>query len=158
MNTRWVLFLFALFLFSCQDIGKTDKPENLIPEDKMVDVLTDLAIVTSAKNYNRRILEQTGLRPDVYIYEKHGIDSLQLARSTRYYSENYTIYENLNERVKERLERMKQDLQKIKEEEQRISDSIREQEIKGDTLLNEEDMNRKLDSIRNTARFEELEQ
>lgn len=124
----------------------------------MVDVLTDLALVNSAKNYNRRILEETGLRPDVYIYEKHGIDSLQLARSTQYYSENYTVYETLNERVKKRLEKMKKDLQKIKEEEERIQDSIREEKIKADTLLSEKDRNRKLDSIRDQGRFEELEQ
>ena len=39
-----------------------DKPKNLISEDKMVDILTEMSLVNAARNYNKillKILENT---------------------------------------------------------------------------------------------------
>lgn len=116
---------WLLFLFSCQDIKEVERPANLIPEDKMVEVLTDLSVINSAKNFNRRFLEETGIRPNTYLYEKHEIDSLQLAKSTEYYAKKYDMLERIYSRVKVNLEKMKGDLEIIRAEEERIEDSIR---------------------------------
>ena len=48
-----------------------DKPDNLIDKDKMVLVLIDLSLVSSAKGINKRRLENKGVTPDVYVYKKH---------------------------------------------------------------------------------------
>lgn len=119
------IFIFALLFVSCQNVEEVKEPENLIPEAKMVEVLTDLSILNSARNYNKRILEETGLKPDEYLYEKHGIDSLQLAKSNEYYAKNYDRLESIYKRVKFNLEKMQSNLEKIQEEEARIKDSIR---------------------------------
>ncbi len=119
------IFIFALLFVSCQNVEKVKVPENLIPEAKMVEVLTDLSILNSARNYNKRILEETGLKPEEYLYEKHGIDSLQLAQSNEYYAKNYDRLESIYNRVKVNLEKMQMDLEKIQEEETRIKDSIK---------------------------------
>ncbi|WP_245545630.1 DUF4296 domain-containing protein [Gillisia limnaea] len=119
------IFIFALFLVSCQNVEKVKEPENLISEAKMTEVLTDLSLLNSAKNFNKRILEETGLKPDEYLYEKHGIDSLQLAQSNEYYAKNYDKLESIYQRVKVKLEKMQVDLEKIQKEETRIKDSIK---------------------------------
>lgn len=97
----------------------------MISEDKMVDVLTDLSVLNSAKNFNKRSLEETGIRPNTYLYEKHEIDSLQLAKSSEYYAKKYDMLDRIYSRVKVKLEKMKTDLEKIRVEEERIEDSIR---------------------------------
>lgn len=124
------VFIIACFLISCQNIEEVKKPDNLISEDKMVDVLTELSILNSAKNKNKRILEATGLQPDTYLYSKYKIDSLQLAESTTYYAKKYDQFEGIYQKVKQNLEVMKSKMEVIREEEQRIEDSIRAMDIK----------------------------
>ena len=128
VNLRNTIFVsFALFVFvSCQDLKKTERPDNLIPEDKMIDVLTELALVNAARNYNKQKLEQTGIEPDVYVYEKYGIDSLQFERSNDYYAEQYTQYERIYDSVKSRIQVMKSRLDSLREIEVKIEDSIRQ--------------------------------
>ncbi len=119
------LILISIFLLSsCQDVERSEKPKNLIPEDKMVEVLTDLSILYSARNFNKRFLESAGFRPSTYLFEKYGIDSLQFERSNNYYSENYTVYERIYSRVKDSLEKLKTEYEIISEEEMRVKDSI----------------------------------
>ena len=123
---RIFLSLFGLIcLISCQDIEEVKRPDDLIPEQKMVEVLTDLTVLNSAKNYNKRMLEEKGVRPKVLLFEKHGIDSLQLARSTQYYAKNYNRLESIYKRVKQNLQKKKAEYESIVEEERRIEDSIR---------------------------------
>lgn len=123
MRFVWVIFGFLLLL-SCQDIEEVERPNDLIPESQMVEILTDLSLLNSAKNYNKRLLEESGLRPDEYLYSKHNIDSARLAQSTRYYASNSTQIENIYKRVQDNLNRMRVELEKIQAEEIRIKDSI----------------------------------
>lgn len=127
------VFLIVCVFCSCQNIEEIKKPDNLIPEDKMVEVLTELNLLNSAKNYNKRILEETGIQPDKYLYNKYDIDSLQLAESTTYYAKKYDEFEGIYQKVKQNLEAMKKKLEVIREEEQRIEDSIRALDTK-DTI------------------------
>lgn len=121
-------------VLSCQNIERSEKPDNLIAEDKMVEVLTEISLLNSARNFNKRLFESTGLSPEAYIYEKYDIDSIQFERSNNYYSENYDNYENIFSEVKDNLENMKVRLDSIREEEIRIQDSITAAEKVADSL------------------------
>lgn len=127
------VFIIACFFGACQNIDEIKKPDNLIPEDKMVEVLTELNILNSAKSNNRRSLEATGLQPDTYLYSKYKIDSLQLAQSVGYYAKKYDKFEGIYLKVKQNLEVMQLELKEIVAEEQRVQDSISALE-KTDTL------------------------
>lgn len=118
------VIIIASFFSACQNIEEVKKPDNLIPEDKMVEVLTELNLLNSAKTSNKRLLENTGIQPDTYLYSKYQIDSLQLAQSVTYYAKNYDKFEGIYEKVKKNLEVMQKHLQAIREEEQRLEDSI----------------------------------
>jgi hypothetical protein len=159
---NFLAFFLIIFVFSaCQNVERTEKPDDLIGEEKMVDVLTELAILQSARNVNKNILEDAGIKPYQYVYEKHDIDSLQLERSNAYYTENLTIYENIFERVRDRLQRVKEARDSIEEEEERIQDSISRLDsvaaldsISGDSISSglERDSIREQDSVRNNVR------
>ena len=134
MKFKWIL-IFAVLLVSCQNVEEIKKPDGLIPEQKMVKVLTDLSILYSAKNYNRKILEETGLPLKTYLYEKHQIDSLQLAQSTEYYAKNYTQFKKIYKQVKLNLDKMKTDLEVVQAEEKCVEDSIHAAKSSSDLSL-----------------------
>jgi len=124
---RFIKYGIILIIFiglSCQDVKHMDKPKNLIPEDKMVDILTEMALLNAARNYNKIMLEQTGIKPDQYIYEKFGIDSVQFEKSNAYYTEKYDDYERVFDKVKDSLQSLKAHFDELVEEEKRVKDSI----------------------------------
>ena len=97
-----------------------EKPENLIPQQKMVEVLMDLAIVNAAKTTNAALLEENDIAPMAYIFEKHDIDSLQFVESDRYYASLPKTYEAIYKQVESRLEKKTKAIEKAKE----VNDSI----------------------------------
>jgi esterase/lipase len=148
MKFKWSL-IFVILLVSCQNVEEIKKPDSLIPEQKMVEVLTDLAILNSAKNYNRRILEETGMPLKTFLYEKYQIDSLQLAKSTEYYAKNYTQFKRIYNQVKSDLDKMKTDLEVVQAEEKCIEDSIQDAKAITDSLREKPQINRELmDSLK----------
>lgn len=134
---------------SCQDLEKTERPADLIPESKMVDVLTELSLVYAARNYNKQKLEATGIKPDEYIFEKFDIDSLQFERSNDYYSEQYSQYERIYDSVKSRIQKMKNRLDSLRDIEVKREDSIKQVEKDSIQALDSLGRNpRKIDTTR----------
>lgn len=144
----FLLLMAVVLLFSCQDINKVERPNDLIPEQKMVEVLTDLSLINSAKNYNRRMLEATGLRPNEYLYQKYNIDSLQLVRSTEYYADNPAQLERIYKELQENLNGMRDKLEIIRDEEERVKDSLQLLEKGYDSLsVDPEMLEEEIDSL-----------
>ncbi len=114
-----------MILISCQDLDKTEKPDNLIPEEKMVDVLTELSLVHAAKNYNKYKLEQTGIKPDRFVFEKYDIDSIQFEQSSNYYSDQYVVYERIYDSVRGRIKILKSKYDALREVEIKKEDSLK---------------------------------
>ncbi|HEY9184791.1 MAG TPA: DUF4296 domain-containing protein [Salegentibacter sp.] len=164
MKKGLYLLIFLMAFSACQSVEETKKPDDLIAEDKMVEVLTEISIMTSARNFNKRKFESLGIKPENYIYEKFGIDSLQFERSNAFYAANYMQYENIYRQVKENLQGMKDEMDSLREVERKLNDSILAAEeeldslqvdslrIKSDSLKFEQD--RKLDSLINPRSIE----
>lgn len=117
-----VLVFFAL---SCAE-QLMDKPENLIPKEKMVLIMNDLAIVNAAKVTNAKILRKHDIEPTTYIFTKYGIDSLQFVESDRYYASIPEEHEQIYKAVEAKLEAEKERLEEIKN----IKDSLKTMERK----------------------------
>lgn len=126
-----LFFILICFFFSCNSgIEKPQKPENLIPEEKMADIMYDVFLLNSAKGVNKIILEANGVLPEKYVFEKYSIDSTQFAESNNYYVYNTKTYESILNRIKEKIDLNKKEyeaLDKIEEaERKKKADSIRE--------------------------------
>jgi len=91
-------FVFIIFFMSCNE-QLMEKPEQLIPRDKMVSVLKDLALVNAAKTTNITRLRDKNLDPMVYVFEKYDIDSVQFVESDRYYASLPVEYEKIYKEV-----------------------------------------------------------
>lgn len=106
-------FLFFLLISACQNVEKAPKPNNLIPEEKMVAVLTDMVLIDAAANYKRSDSIIKNIDLGKYIYEKHQIDSAQLAESSAYYLEHFNKSKRIYEKVRTRLETKKEQLDSL---------------------------------------------
>lgn len=95
-------FTALLLLFSCQQTA-IEKPDNLIDEEVMENILYDLAILESIKSNSPSSLEKKNITPSSYIYQKYDIDSLQFVNSNHYYASDVHEYMKMYQRVEERL-------------------------------------------------------
>jgi uncharacterized protein DUF4296 len=105
--------LFAmLLLVSCND-KPVEKPKNLIPEDKMVDIIYDLSLLEAIRISDPISIAQRKINPSTYIYKKYKVDSLQFAKSDRYYASDIDGYAKIYKRVETRLERNKKSVDSL---------------------------------------------
>tara|TARA_R110000868_G_scaffold230710_1_gene483951 strand:- start:2603 stop:3169 length:567 start_codon:yes stop_codon:yes gene_type:complete len=112
---RLILFIGIFFtVIACNNLKGPEKPKNLISKDKMVDILIDAKLITSANSKNKITMRDSSLNINTYVYEKHKIDSLQFALSNNYYAFHVEDYEDIYTRVTDSLERLKA---KLKEKE-----------------------------------------
>lgn len=125
MRQLSVILIILVSLVSCQDVKRMEKPEDLIPKDKMADILVEMSLVQGAKSANRRLFEETGLKPKAYLWERFDIDSLQFVESNNYYAENYDEYQDIYLEVQQRLEVLQVKYDSLREIDQRKQDSIR---------------------------------
>lgn len=134
MRTTLVIFVLGALLWSCNDSDQPEKPENLIPKNKMESVLYDLYVINAAKGVNRKLMEKNGIIPETYILTKHKIDSAQFADSNSYYAYNPDSYRAMVENVKKRLEKDKKKYESLEKKEgkaaKRRRDSIKRMNTK----------------------------
>lgn len=108
MKNLCILLCFV-FLYSCVQ-KLIDKPDNLISEDKITNILYDLAILNAAKSTNSAVLRNNGIDPMQFLFSKYEIDSIKFVESNRYYASLPEKYENIytvvNERLKSESKRM----------------------------------------------------
>lgn len=119
---------FIIIVSSCKKNGDIipEKPENLLSEKQMADVLYDMALISAAKSTNRSILENSNVDPEEFIYKRHNIDSTQFAESNTYYSHDLNTYESIYQRVRNKLDKNKEHYQEVVNQERMRSDSLKD--------------------------------
>ena len=84
-----------------------EKPENLIEEDKMIEIIYDLSLLDAVKSQNPIYLETNKINPRTYVYKKYSIDSLQFVKSNQYYASDVEAYKKMYDKVSQRIENLK---------------------------------------------------
>ena len=108
-----LVLLLILSYTSCQDVKKPEIPTDLISQDVMVDILTDVYISNASRNVNNKLIRKRNLHLDSIIYNKYEVDSLQFVLSNAYYSSDLKIYGNLLSLAKDRLVLLKKEKDSI---------------------------------------------
>lgn len=118
MNKFLYIFL-VFFVVACTSNTIIKKPDNLIPKDKMVELLTDMFMASGADNI-KNIHQKRKVNYFPLVFEKHQIDSTQFKESNFYYISKIDDYEAILKRVDVRLKKMKKEF----DDERKLLDSL----------------------------------
>ncbi|NND79656.1 MAG: DUF4296 domain-containing protein [Maribacter sp.] len=118
MKNLWVILL-AILLFSCGE-KLLDKPEDLIPKDKMINILRDITILNSARSISVTVFHDQKIDPTTFVLSKYEVDSLQFVISDRYYASLPNEYEAMYVEVEKQLEQKEEHVSEAK----KIKDSL----------------------------------
>ena len=108
-----LVLLLIITYTSCQDVKKPEIPTDLISQDIMVDILTDVYISNASRNVNNKLIIKRNLQLDAIIYNKYNVDSLQFVLSNAYYSSDLKTYGKLLSQAKDRLVLLKKEKDSI---------------------------------------------
>jgi len=100
MNKSFFLVLL-LSIVACNQV--VEKPDNLIDEDQMVDMIYDISLLDAVKNQGV-VSQVTYPTTSQFLKSKYKVDSLTFAKSSQYYAADYKKYKKMYEEVKQRLE------------------------------------------------------
>jgi len=93
----------AIFILitSCND-AVVKKPENLIAEDKMVDIIYDLSLLDAIKAQGTTTQKSYPTASE-FLKKKYNVDSITFANNSKYYASDIKNYKKMYDRVKDRL-------------------------------------------------------
>jgi hypothetical protein len=99
------LILIPFLFFACS--SESEPPENLISQDKMVDVLVDLQLLEATYNIKLVLLDNRSERMNRYtleVFNHHQITQAMFDSSYAYYEKDPEALINIYEHVFEKLE------------------------------------------------------
>lgn len=144
LKNKILLFGLMLLILACNGLNKPKKPNDLIAQDKMVNILIDMSLLNAAKGSNKIVLENNSIFPEEYIFKKYAIDSAQFTSSNTYYAHNIDVYQSIYNRVNDSLKTLKEIYEEKEKEELKLKkkkvDSIKDTKLKlekPDSLLTE---------------------
>ncbi len=106
MSKYLIIILLSLVLINCTSNTIIEKPENLIPKEKMVDLLTDMFLASGARNI-KNINDDRKVEYFPLVFEKHHIDSIQFRESSYYYISKIDEYDAILQEVDNRLRKLR---------------------------------------------------
>lgn len=122
-----LLFVFTLSFLGCQNVTQPEKPKDLIPKGKMVDILTETYMLNAARSVDNKSIISKGLQMDSLIYRNFGVDSLQFEKSNAFYAADINTYMSIFQEVESRLDVMQKKMDSLWERERLVRDSINKQ-------------------------------
>lgn len=128
-----VHIIICFLLISCTSNTILKKPDNLIPPNKMEDLLTDMFIASGAKR-TTNVLGKRNINYYPAIFKKYKIDSAQFKRSNYYYTSKIDAYDVILMEVEKRLKYKRDSISSILH----IQDSLKNIITKNKTLLRQD--------------------
>ncbi len=116
--TLAILFFMVL---SCKE-KLIEPPEDLIPQEKMTEILYDLALLKGLQITSNTAFDKYDIETMPYLFNKYDIDSIQFVASDEYYASVPSIYQVMYTEIQNRLEDQIQIMDKARE---RKTDSTR---------------------------------
>lgn len=98
-----IAILGLLISFTSCKNKAVEKPDNLLSEDKMIDIIYDIAILQAAENYKPINLSDAGVKVNNYIYKKYNIDSTTYYQNHKYYASDVNNYKKIYKKVLEKI-------------------------------------------------------
>ena len=125
-----LLVVIGLFFWSCSKKEETI-PDDVLPKDKMVNVLIDLHLAESKVSERKESVSEKVAIFNAYaehIYEQHKTDSLQYKASHDYYMKDLTVMKEIYNNVSDSLQTLREEAEK---RDRTIPNKVKKSETKG---------------------------
>jgi len=115
---KYISFVLLLVLFSCASDGYNKTPENMISEEKFIDLMVEMHLIEA--NINQRFVKlvdstDTSFGYYRYLFDKYEVKKVDFDSTFNYYSRNPDKLDMVYDQVQERLKAMADDLQNNEE-------------------------------------------
>jgi hypothetical protein len=131
------LLVLVLILISCDKSFKAPKPDVLIEQAQMENILYDINLLKAARSKSFKMLKDNNVKADVYIYNKYKIDSTTLRQNIAYYATNsFKTAKGIEDRIRLKFESEKAIIEK------NIQDSIKSVNLKESLKESVKDVNK----------------
>lgn len=106
------IFILVVFVFaSCGKEVKSPEPSILIDEEKMVDIMYDIRLISAAKAKNYKKMKDSAVQIDKFVYHKYKLDSITLRQNLDYYAtHSFKKAKDIEYEVRQRLEASKNEV------------------------------------------------
>lgn len=109
---KFFLSVFLILLISCDKNFKAPKPDVLLEEQVMEEILFDIGYLKAAKSKSFKVLNDNNVQADEYIYHKYKIDSTILRQNLNYYAtKSFKKAKQIEEKIRLRFVNEKNDLE-----------------------------------------------
>ena len=105
------ILCIGFFIVACTSNTIVKKPDNLIPKDQMVDLLTDMLLAAGGQSI-KNVDMQRRINYFPTVYEKYNIDSTRFKESNYYYTSRIDDYDEILGKVDARLKSLKEQIEK----------------------------------------------
>lgn len=126
-----------VFITSCQNVEKIEKPEKLLSKSEMKDLLYDMVLLDAASGVNEKRLKDLDIKMFDFLSKKYKLDSNELKQNIQYYNMKFDDNLEIYEQVKDSISRLEQSYDSIT----KARDSLKKLERK------RRDSIRKLDTV-----------
>lgn len=111
MSKYIYILCIGFFIMACTSNTIIKKPDNLIPKDQMVDLLTDMLLSAGGQSVKNVDLQRR-INYFPIVFEKYNIDSTQFQESNYYYTSRIDDYDEILGKVDARLKSLKEQFEK----------------------------------------------
>lgn len=111
MSKYKYILCIGFFIVACTSNTIIKKPDNLIPKDQMVDLLTDMLLSAGGQSIKNVDLQRR-INYFPIVFEKYNIDSTQFQESNYYYTSRIDDYDEILGKVDARLKSLKEQFEK----------------------------------------------
>lgn len=103
---KFLLLVIGIVIISCSK-NPAPKPDNLLDDEVMTNILFDIAVLQAAEGTMTYRLTENNIKVNTFIYEKYKIDSTTYYQNQKYYAANTRKYKKMHQDVLARLEKIK---------------------------------------------------
>jgi len=96
----------SILILSCSK-NPVHKPDNLLDDEIMTNILFDIAILQAANGTMSYRLSEKNVNVNTFIYAKYNIDSTTYYQNQKYYAANTRKYKKMYQEVIRRLDQVK---------------------------------------------------
>lgn len=107
------ILILSAFILSCSDVQEIEEPDNLISEDKMIDIYTDMILLDAVERSSPKNFKAYELESSEHIVNKYKIDSVTLSENIKYYNLNFEKNTRIYEKVKENIAQKEEKIDSI---------------------------------------------